>query len=85
MKINKRLFLTLALGAVLVGCESKKDKTTEQTEPTKVLIKTEAATVQTVEQTEEFTANIEPYKRTTSLPQFKACASTVFWLTWVTA
>lgn len=63
MKINKRLFLTLALGAVLVGCASKQEKTTEQTEPTKVLVKTEAATVQTVAQTEEFTANIEPYKK----------------------
>ena len=64
MKINKRMFLTLALGAVLVGCGgAQQANTNAQTEDTKVLVKTEAATTQTVAQTEVFTANIEPYKK----------------------
>ncbi|MBP3426337.1 MAG: efflux RND transporter periplasmic adaptor subunit [Rikenellaceae bacterium] len=57
------MFLTLALGTVLVGCGGKQEATTAQTETAKVLVKTETAITQTVAQTEEFTANIEPYKK----------------------
>lgn len=64
MKMSKRFFLTLALGAVLVGCGTGQQKAEQKdTEQKALLIKTEQATTQTVAQTEEFTANIEPYKK----------------------
>lgn len=63
MKFNKKMFLTLALGAVLVGCGSGQQVAQKDTEQKPLLIKTAEAATQTVAQTEEFTANIEPYKK----------------------
>ncbi|MBO5771417.1 MAG: efflux RND transporter periplasmic adaptor subunit [Alistipes sp.] len=54
----------MALGVVLVSCDDTKSAQQQQVETsTSVLVKTAPATVQTVSQTEVFTANIEPYKK----------------------
>jgi RND family efflux transporter MFP subunit len=64
MKFNKSIILAMALGVVLVSCDDTKSAQQQQTETsTSVLVKTAPATVQTVSQTEVFTANIEPYKK----------------------
>lgn len=62
MTINKRMFLALALGVALVGCDGKKAEQKKEKEKA-VLIKTEEIATQQVAQTEEFTATIEPYKK----------------------
>lgn len=62
----KRLVVVLIAAAALAGCKSK--KAVEVQQDNGVLTKTEAVTSATVQLTEEFTSEIEPYKENDITP-----------------
>lgn len=62
----KKVVVMLAVAAALAGCKGTKSADVQQ--DNRVLTKTEAATAATVQLTEEFTSEIEPYKENDITP-----------------
>lgn len=76
----KRFVILGIAAATIVGCTGKKNAVV--TEDKGVLTKSVVAEEATVRLTEVFTSEIEPTRRTTSLPRLRAYTSTKSWSRW---
>ena len=64
----KRVLVMLAAAVAVASCPGKKQAETTVAQPQKVLTKTVPAVREVIEQNEEYTSEIEPYKENDITP-----------------